>query len=113
VDNLRYLQLGFFHYKHDRTLSEAISFVHALSRSLSENLDEVSSLAEGPLRITPRITGKIKVHSEAAQLYFVRVYAFVRHLIYEAPHVSKHEVIEGLDMKWLPFFGQRTGIAKV
>jgi len=29
-------------------------------------------------RLTPRITGKIKVQSEAAQLYFVRVHAFVR-----------------------------------
>ncbi|KPQ24775.1 MAG: hypothetical protein HLUCCA13_08235 [Halomonas sp. HL-48] len=26
----------------------------------------------------PRITGKIKVQSEAAQLYFIRVNAFVR-----------------------------------
>ncbi len=30
-------------------------------------------------RLTLRITGKIKLHSEAAQLYFVRVYAFVMH----------------------------------
>ena len=29
--------------------------------------------------LTPRITGKIKLQSEAAQLYFVRVYAIVRH----------------------------------
>ena len=32
-------------------------------------------------RVTLRITGKIKLHSEAAQLYFVRVHVFVRLLI--------------------------------
>ena len=38
------------------------------------------------LALTPRITGKIKLHSEAAQLYFVRVYAIVERSRYAAGH---------------------------
>ncbi len=38
----------------------------------STKLDLFSSLP-----LTPHITGKIKVHSEATQLYFVRVYVIV------------------------------------
>jgi type I restriction enzyme R subunit len=54
-------------------------FEHAFYTAVANNKSAKELMQHDIIHITPRITGKIKLQSEvrAAQLYFVRVHAFV------------------------------------
>ena len=58
----------------------ALSLLLEKAFSVTSSIDLLASLREKFLNrhLTPRITGKINLQSEAAQLYFVRVHALVR-----------------------------------